>query len=363
MDIPRSRLTNQRIAAPEPGGPADVVRWMGATQAQDAAQAAWAVGLRSAGATVGDVERAIADREIVRTWPMRGTLHLVPAGDARWMVGLSEARMIASTRRRREQLGLDDATMTRCLRLFASALPGGGPMPRSRMLRLLADAGVDPGGQRGYHVLWYAAQVGLICQGPRAGAEDTFALLDEWVPGGETLSREVALATLAGRYVASHGPATVHDFAWWAGLTVGDARLGLDGAQGMLTSVPSGGKSYWVAGGPPVPELGRAGLPEVYLLPGFDEYLLGYRDRDAVLNPAHARRVVPGANGVFFPTVIVDGQVAGTWKRRFTGGAVEITVSPFGNLDALGDLIDGAARSFGAFLGLPLAGSGVTIVE
>lgn len=361
MDIPGSRLANQRIAGPKPTGPAEVVRHLGAMQAQDPAQAAWAVGLRTPAATVEDVDRAITDRKIVRTWPMRGTLHLVPAEDARWMVGLSEARMVATTRRRREQLGLDDATLTRCLRIFSDALSGGGPMPRSVMMRLLAEGGVNPGDQRGYHVLWYAAQVGLICQGPKAGAEDTFALLVEWVPDARELSREDALSELAGRYVVSHGPATVHDFAWWAGLTVGDARLGLAGASATLTRVPFSGKEYWVAD--TAPEPGQGARPDVHLLPGFDEYLLGYRDRDAVLDPAHAKAVVPGGNGVFFPTVVVDGQAAGTWKRRVKGGAVEITVSPFGSLDDVEDLVNEAARSFCAFLGLPLAESGVTVVR
>ncbi len=361
MDIPTIRLENQRITAPHTGGPTAVVRGMGAMQAQDPAQAAWAIGVRSASTTIGDVDRAVADGTIVRTWPMRGTLHYVPAEDARWMLGLSEARMISSTRRRREGLGLDDAMLRRCFRLFSEALAGGARLSRSGMMRLLAEAGIDPGGQRGYHVLWYASQVGLICLGPKEGSEYTFVLLDDWVPRSTALARDEALAELATRYVVGHGPATVHDFAWWAGLTVGDARLGIGGAMGAVTRVPFRGKDYWVADGlkSPVPDQSRP--PTVHLLPGFDEYLLGYRDRDAVIDFGHAAQIVPGGNGVFLPMVVVGGQVAGTWTRRVKGGAVEVTVSPFGDLDHVEDRVTAAATAYAAFLGLPLAGSVVAM--
>src|SRR5215472_325382 len=219
------RLFNQRIDGKKFERPDEVVRWMGALQAQDYQQSLWAIGLRMQSATVADIEQAILDRKIVRTWPMRGTLHFVPGDDAKWMLSLSASRMIANDRRRQGQLELDETIMERCKELFYDALKGNQRLSRPDMMQLLVDAGISTKGQRGYHILWYLSQAGLICLGPMQDKQQTFVLLDEWVPHSRAFSREESLAELARRYFTSRGPATIHDFAWWAGLTVADARL------------------------------------------------------------------------------------------------------------------------------------------
>lgn len=347
------RLHSQSIAGPLCTDPAEVVRSLGAMQAQDYHQAVWAIGLRTQQATLADVEQAIEERKILRTWPMRGTIHFVPAEDARWMVQLGAARMIAADKRRQGQLELDAAILERCQALFYDALHGGKRLSRASLLQVLEDAGISTAQQRGYHILWHAAQIGLICLGPMQDKQQTFVLLDEWVPNSRQLSREEALAELARRYWRSHGPATVHDFAWWTGLTVTDAKAGLAAAKPELIAETINGKEYWITNDPPVHSLHDPS--DIYLLAGFDEYLLGYQDRSAVLAPEHATRVVPGNNGIFFPIIVVAGQVVGTWKRSFKKNGVDIVLSPFAQLDVAEERVIEAAKRYSDFLGLPLA--------
>lgn len=354
------RLYNQRIVESGLAGPDEVVRWLGAIQAQDYLQSLWAIGLRMQQSTVTDIEQAIADRKIIRTWPMLGTIHFVPPEDAKWMLKLSASRMIAKDRRRLEQLRLDEGIMERCKELFYDALKGGKRLPRSDMMTLLEDAGISTKEQRGYHILWYTSQTGLICLGPKQDKQQTFVLLDEWAPNSRELSREASLAELAGRYFASHGPATIHDFAWWAGLTVTDAKAGLEAAKPGLISEEIDGKEYWMTEAP-----GQIAADEssVHLLPGFDEYLLGYKERSAVLTVEHALRIVPGNNGVFLPTIVVAGRVVGTWKRRLKKGSIEITLNPFAQLGDSEKRAIEAARCYSAFIGLPLSSTAIEATD
>ncbi|MBV9688679.1 MAG: AlkZ family DNA glycosylase [Ktedonobacteraceae bacterium] len=352
-DIAYQRLFNQRIEGEKFKKPEEVVRWMGALQAQQYLESLWAIGLRMQSATLIDIEQAIADRKILRTWPLRGTLHFVPSEDAKWMLKLLAARVLAGDRRRQEQLELDDATIQRSKQLLHDALKGDKRLTRPDAMKLLEDAGISTKGQRGYHLLWYIAQTGLICLGPIEDKQQTFVLLDEWVPHARQLPREEALATLAQRYVASHGPATTQDFARWAGLPVSDSQAGLEAARSGLMLEKINGQEYWMA----KDALGqKAYTPSnVYLLPGFDEYLLGYKDRSAVLATEHAAKIVPGNNGVFLPTVVVAGQVIGTWKRTLRKNALDIVLKPF---LPLGDAEEGAIKAaewHSNFLGLPLS--------
>lgn len=347
------RLLHQRISGGRFERPEEVVRWMGAMQAQDYAQAVWAVGLRTASATLSDVEQAIADKKLVRTWPMRGTLHFVPPEDAQWMLQLSAARTLARSRRRHEQLGLDQAVLERGRQLFYDALRGGGCLSRADMMALLENAGIPAGNQRGYHILGYAALTGLICMGPVREKQQTFVLLDEWAPHARSLPREEALAELARRYFSSRGPAALRDFAWWAGLPLGEARAGLAAAGPVLVSQTIDGEEYWQAREPAAP--GEDSGNDFHLLPGFDEYLIGYAARGAVLPEEHAEKIIPGGNGIFLPLIVAAGQVAGTWKRRLKKNAVEITLVPFTRLDVSPEVVVAAARRYSRFLGKELS--------
>jgi hypothetical protein len=349
-DIGSHRLQQQQIARQSFEHPGRLVSWLGAVQAQDFAGAKWSLGLRLPGRTDADIEQAIADKSVVRTWPMRGTLHFVAAADVRWMLQLLTPRVVAGSKSRLQGLGLDEAAVSRSYKAMTQALQGGRQVMRKEVMAVLERAGISTAGQRGYHLLWRAAQAGLICQGCMNGKQQTFTLLDEWVPPSRALTRDEALAEIARRYFTSHGPATLQDFLWWTGLAAVDARAGIEMAKSQLIQETVAGKACWMS--PTIPTA-RDRSPTAYLLPGFDEYLLGYRDRSAVLAARHAPRIAPGANGVFNPTIVIDGQVAGTWKRTFKKSTVTIALSPFASLtEAKRRAVAVAAEGYGKFLGL-----------
>lgn len=343
LDIAGWRLHNQRIAGAGFEKPGEVVAWMGAVQAQDYLGALWALGLRMKMATEETVERAIAERTVVRTWPMRGTLHFVAPADVRWMLALLAPRVIAGRPARYRQLELDQAVFDRSRNLLVHSLEGGRQLTRGALFEKLEEAGISTAGQRGIHILGRLALDRLLCFGARQGKQQTFALLEEWVPPARMLDRDEALATLAERYFTSHGPATLPDFTWWSGLTVADARKAVELAGPRLQREDI----YWFGKEPP------AAVPApAYLLPPYDEYTIAYKDRSAVLDPAHGG-VVSG-NGIFYPTIVLGGQVAGTWKRELKKGSVVITLSPFVPLKKKErQAVALAAERYGDFLGKP----------
>lgn len=347
------RLRNQRIAGARFDKPGDVVAWMGAVQAQDYLGALWALGLRTKTAREETIERAIADRKVVRTWPMRGTLHFVAPADVRWMLALLTPRVIAGQRGRHRQLELDQAVFDRSRDLLTHALEGGRQLTRDALYEILEAAGISTAGQRGIHILGRLAQDGLLCFGARQGKQQTFALLEEWVPPARVLERDEALAELAARYFTSHGPATVQDFTWWSGLTVADARKGIELAGPRLERETLDGQDYWLS---PTELDARWEPSAAWLLPPFDEYIVAYKDRSAVLDPALGKLM--SSNGIFYPVIVLDGRAAGTWKRAFKKGSVVITLSPFAPLKKKDrQAVAEAAERYGAFHGLP------TVVE
>lgn len=348
QDIARLRLYNQQIARPQFKAPGQVVSWLGALQAQDYAGAKWSIGLRLPDTTDADLEQSIATKAIIRTWLMRGTLHFVEASDVHWMLALLTPRVIAGSARRRQQLELDDSVFARSRELFVKGLRGGKQLTRNEMYLLLERANISTAGQRGYHILVQCAQEGLICFGPPVSNQQTFTLLEEWAPRTKKLERDEALAELTRRYFTSHGPATQQDFVWWSGLTVTEARAGLDMAKSQLRQETVGDQTYWMPLDMPVVEHNE---PAGYLLPGFDEYLLGYKDRTAAFDPIHSRKINPGNNGMLNPTLVIDGRVIGTWKRTFKKDRVVITVSPFTSLtEAHSRAISAAVEPYGRFV-------------
>lgn len=349
LDIARHRLHNQQIAASLFTSPGEVVAWLGAMQAQDYPGTLWAVGLRLPDASYLDIEQAIADRAIIRTWPMRGTLHFVAAADIRWMLELLAPRIIAGSASRYKELELDEQTFTRCKKIFEKALTGGKQMTRDEIFGALMRSNIPVDKQRGYHILRRLGQDKIICFGPMHGKQEIFVLLDEWAPSSKTMAHDEALAELALRYFSGHGPATLDDFVWWSGLKISDARAGLEEARTRLAHESIDGKTYWMS--PDVPELSLDGQA-VYLLPGFDEYMLGYKDRSAALDPKYAQKICPGNNGMFSPTIVIDGKVIGTWKRMFKKGKIVITTDFFENRTKAGEAFYKAAERYGKFLGM-----------
>lgn len=348
LNIARLRLHNQQIAAHRFQRPGQLVAWLGALQAQDYTGALWSIGLRLPGTTQTDVENAVTTRQIVRTWPIRGTLHFVAAEDLHWMRELLTPRIIARSALRHRQLELNTAVFKRCEKIFLKALRGGRQLTREQMFALLEKARIMTTDQRGYHILWRLAQEGLLCFGAHAGKQPTFTLLDEWIPTCQRMDRDAALAELAGRYFTSHGPATLEDFIAWSALTTTDARHAIRLAAPQLTEERTEDKTYWLSNETsPVPRKSST----AYLLPGFDEYLLGYRDRSASLDLRHAGKVCPSANGMFISTVVLDGRILGTWKRITKASSVSITPTPFTDFSATARrAIKAAAQRYGQFL-------------
>jgi len=343
------RLASQRIASSNLTTAEEVVRWMGAIQSQDYGQSLWAVGVRmQADATIADVERAIAEGKIVRTWPMRGTIHMVPARDVRWMLALTTPRIERSVRSRLLQLGLDDEVFRRCSSVIGDAFEGRLQLTRKELLTALERAGVATDGQRGIHILGWAARQGQLCLAALDGKQPTFALLDKWAPQRH-LGRDESLALLAQRYFQSHGPATLKDFMTWSGLLATDAKIGLDAISPDFRSVEIDGQTYWYADDAPA-------SPGAFLLPAFDEFVIGQKYRHMVTPPAIYSHIFSGKNGIISPTVVLDGQVIGSWKRTTKPKVVSVTVHlPTPVSEATKANIIQEAERYGRFVGLPVS--------
>jgi hypothetical protein len=351
MDIGSLRLHNQQIARGRFKKPEQVVASLGGMQAQDFPGVKWSVGLRLPQAIDADLNRAIDAGRIVRTWPMRGTLHIVAAADVRWILSLTSPKNISGSQRRREALELDDKTLARCREIFARTLQGGKQKSRDEMYAALEYAGISTEGQRGYHILWNSALHGLICFASTTEKEQNFALLEEWVAPAREITRDEALAELALRYFTSRGPVTLQDFIWWSGLSAAEARAGFEEVKSALVQETVNKQVYWM----PPDAVQPTESVSAYALPGFDEYLLGYKDRSAVLDAAHADKICPGGNGMFASTIVINGRVAGTWKRTFRKSSVEIVASPFATLrKAELKAFHEAAERYASFMSLPL---------
>jgi hypothetical protein len=324
------RIVAQRLAGPRRATPTDAVRWLTAVQGQELPGALTSVALRAEGAGRVDVEAALGAGEVVRSWPMRGTLHLVAARDLHWMLDLLGPRVLAGAASRREVVGLTLDDLERSRELAVAALRGGGRMSRAELLAALAEGGALVDGQRGYHTLWYLSQTGTLVLGPTRDGDQLFTLLDEWVPAARRETPADPMAELALRFFRSHGPATVKDLVRWAGVLVRDVRPALASVRDQLGAVDVDGTEHLMD--PATPDLLTAHRDEarrVFLLPGFDELVLGYADRSCTVPPEFATRIVPGSNGIFKPTVVSDGQVVGTWRASGKGARRSIAVEPF----------------------------------
>jgi hypothetical protein len=339
-------------AASHEQGVAPVVEAVCGVQAQDRRAAALAVRARTAGLTVGDVEREqVAERSLVRTWAMRGTFHLLAAEDVRWLMALLGPVFVAAGRRRFAELGLDEDQCARGVRAVVHALDRHGSRARAELADDLRAAGlpVDGGGRVVTHLVRRAALEGLLCVGPDRDGDEAYVLVDDWLPPGRrpALAGDAALAELGRRYLTAYGPAGPHDLAAWSGLPVARARRAWELLAGELTEVSVEGARAWVLSGRRAAGGTGGRGPSVRLLPAFDTYLLGYRRREWQLDDRHARRVWPGG-GWIHPTLVVDGRVVATWRLSST----RVVVEPFEALGpALLPPLDREAADVGRFLG------------
>jgi hypothetical protein len=350
-EVQQLRARAQRLGR-ERGSVQQVVADVFALQAQDDVAATLGIWARSDGLTLADVAKAReVDRSVVRTWCLRGTLHLVSAADIRWLLDLLRPSLVQANRTRRLQLGLDDDATARGVQAVV-ALLADGPRTRAEIAEGLARKGIPSRGQASIHVLWRAALDGLVCYGPSLGNKETFVLLDDWVQPDCVSDREFARADLAHRYLRAYGPARPEDFAAWSGLPLGEARRGWSqlGKAAMELDTPSG--TMWLPASAQRSQATRG--PTVRLLPAFDGLWLGYRDGLAAVAPAQRKQIYPGG-GVIRPSVLVDGQPVGTWTRRAKGKAIEVTVDLFTELTPESHAgLTAAVTDLGRFLGRPV---------
>ena len=352
----RSRAQHLAPCFPADTDLAGRVAALGALPAQDSAAPALALRARSPDSTAGAVAQALdPERTLVRTWLMRGTLHVLAAADLGWLLGLYGPINRDGDARRRRQLGLDDETARRGVDVICAALTGAGPLPRAALADALAAAGLPAAGQAPVHLLGLAAAEGRVVLGPDAGAKPTYVLLEEWLPHIHAELRPDAAQTLAACYLAAYGPADAADFAAWAGLPRACARAAWDALGGEALPVTVAGRPTWLAAAQ-VPWLdARAPAdPVVRLVPGFDPLLLGYRSRDWLLAPDQARHIHPGG-GILHPAVLVDGVAVARWHLTRAAGRAAISVAPFAATDAaVRDGIAAEVEAIGRFLGVPI---------
>jgi hypothetical protein len=348
LDIAHQRLYNQHLVDAPFEKPDDVVRRLGAVQAQDYAAAKWAIAQRTQGVTDAAIDQAFADGAILRTHVMRPTWHFVTPADIRWMLMLTAPRVNAVNAYYYRKLELDEVTFARSNAVLIKALQGGKQLTRPELASILQQAGIATDNllRLGYLII-RAELDGIVCSGALRGKQHTHALLDERAPQARTLDHDEALVELTRRYFTSHGPATVQDFVWWSGLTTAEARTGLEMAKSWLAQEVIGGQTYWL---PQERPAGKNPSPTAYLLPNYDEYLVGYKDRSASLDPAQAKLTALG-NAVFNHVIVIDGRVVGTWKRTLKKETVIITPSLFTPLGQVEEqTVAEAARRYGAFL-------------
>jgi hypothetical protein len=348
--IRQQRLHNQHLTASPFEHPAEAVQWLVAVQAQDFAGAKWALGLRLRGATDDEVEQAFADGAILRTHLLRPTWHFVTPADIHWLLALTAPRVHAANAPYYRKLELDQDLLGRSRRALAQALQGGNHLTRDELRGVLEAVGINSAGQlRMSYIMMHAELDGLVCSGPRRGKQFTYALLDERAPQTKLLQRDVALVELARRYFASRGPATEQDFAKWSGLTLTEARMGLEGVKAHLHGEVVDGQTYWFA---PSPAAAHQPAPTAYLLSIYDGYISGYKDWTALGSAEHAAKLVALDNALT-AIIVVDGQIVGTWKRALRKSTVVITADIFRELtDAERQAVVTAAHHYGAFLGL-----------
>ena len=375
------RLDNQQISEGGFMRPESLVAWMGCIQAQDFAGAKWAIGSRlqqaDAGSSTGTgtdaekpepasgggtgakpdgvgqhwtdaaIQQAFNEGKILRTHILRPTWHFVAPADIHWMLALTAPRIAAFCAGMHRQLELDQGTFKKSQATLQKALTGGRQLTRKELLPIFRQAKIRTDELRLAHLLMQAELDGVICSGAMSGKQFTYALMEERAPGGKRLHPEEAVGELALRYFKSRGPATLADFAWWSGLTVTDAKKGVEAHRSQFIQEEVEEQRYWIHSA-----AARTSSPPatgIRVLPAFDEYTVAYKDRDLVLSPKHALR---SGNGIFKPILLNEGRIAGTWQRTNHKDHIVITTDLFRPLGRR--VVKAAFARYEAFMQAPL---------
>ncbi|MDB5148488.1 MAG: winged helix DNA-binding protein [Mucilaginibacter sp.] len=347
IDIANLRVYNQHLNHNKFKKPEEVVGYMCAMQAQEYTHAKWAIGLRVLSPVEKTVEKAMTTGAILRTHVLRPTWHFVLQQDIRWMLSLTAPRINAGNATIYKKHELTDAVFNKSFDVFIKAMQGGKQLTRTEIVTALHEADIATDDLRFTLLLMKAELEQLICSGARQGKQFTYAMLDERAPATPVIHRDEAVARLVLRYFISHGPATINDFVHWSGLTVTDAKNGIEINKSQLSNIAVEGISYWM--GADV-DLSKAKKSGAYLLPVYDELIIAYKNRDAMV-PAKYRDKMGAIT--FFPTIMVNNQVAGNWSRNISKKSIDIELKPFGKLtNAQTEVIETAIQRFKKFNGL-----------
>lgn len=356
-DIALLRLSNQHIAHSKLTKPADVVRSLLAVQAQDFLGSLWAIGLRMKSSTEFDVEQAVNKKEIVRTWPMRGTIHFLATEDAKWMLDLLAPRIVRRMDYYYKRAELNQKIFDQTKKILIKHL-SKQELTRPEIYSIFEKEGITTKNMRGLHIMGLHSLTGLVCFGNRKGKQPTFALLDNCIPKTKSKSREEALAEVTYRFFTGHGPAQIIDLMWWSGLNKSEVLEGLSMVKSKLHSEKIDGKEYWMN---PNQETAKKDS-DLYMLATYDEYLIAYKDRSASLEDMHKQKINPGSNGMFLSTLVLNGQVIGLWRRDIKKKEVIVTAKFFKEpTSQIKDKFAQAAQRYGKFLQLPVSIKNQTI--
>jgi hypothetical protein len=353
VNTPLARAGAQLLVERDAAGPESVARRMLAVQGQAFGPARWALGARSVSTTLSDVDALFDEGTLVRTWTMRGTLHIVGADDVRLMLTATadKQRHLAQQVMRRD--GMDAEVVSTAFRALETAMSQQGPLERKQAMDAMSSAGLNTDGGRGYHLIREAALAGIVVWGPVRRTQQALVPAGEWLPPAEPIGRDEAITRILTRYLQCRSPATLRDFAWWLGITLTEARRAHADAGDAVVQSDAGPEFLESAAtvGTPVPSRTTA------LLPAYDEYILGYRDRSPVLEDRHWGLVQAGANGIFQPVIVLDGRVAGTWRADASPAGIRVDLAPFVALSSRAtSRIEREAARYANYLGTSLLG-------
>ncbi len=352
-DIAHRRLYNQGLSKIKFANPTEVVTQLVAVQAQDYAGAKWALAQRTRDASDSAIEKSFTDGSILRTHLLRPTWHFVTPKDIRWLLMLTGPRVQAGNASMYRKTEMDKTIIKKSYSVLEKSLRGNKQLTRTELASAFEKAGIVADGQRLGYFMMSAELDGIICSGARRGKQFTYALLEERAPPVKALTRDEALAKIVERYFRTRGPATLHDFTWWSGLTMADARNGIELVKSNFGHEDINGQTYWF---PDSSALRKTKSPTAYLLPNYDEYFIGFKDRSAIGEVARQAGIKGDDPALIAHIIILDGQIVGGWRRILEKDKVIVEASLIAKLaKPEKHAIAEAAERFGKFLGLSVS--------
>lgn len=341
------RLHNQGILGKGFSSPKEMVSHLGAVQAQDYHISKWAFGLRIPGSKAEDVDQAMEKGTILRTHIMRPTWHFVSQADIRWIQMLTAPRVRQAMAYYNRQQKLSEKVYEQSNRVIQKALQGGNALTRKELATILKKEGLPSENMKVSFLMMGAELDALICSGPLKGKQFTYMLVDERAPHAKILSKEEALVELTTRYFTAHGPATLNDFTWWSGLTVAEAKKGIEHAK--LKKEEFDGHAYWFGKNTPV----KSHPLTAHLLPTYDEYVISYKSSRSLFSPAKKFNTM--AQIPFFNCLLMDGIVVGLWRRVLRPRHIDLQFRLSATLDsAQKEALEREIGRYSTFHGLPV---------